>query len=749
MSDDPGDIIPADDTPQPIPFQRPDGSASAGPQNGNGPPRVNRMRLALILVPLGMLAVVSTVFGMMMAVASDLPQLETREEFKHSRKSVMLDIRGNALGVITGRENRILSDPEDISLPMQHAIIAIEDQRFYENEGVDPKAIGRALLADVTSGQPRQGGSTITQQFVKNALEAQNDRTVFQKLRESALAYHLTRKWSKRKILTEYLNRVYFGNGAYGVESAARIYFGSEIACGSGPDDSCASKLTAPQAALLAGMVASPAAYDPIANPQAATQRRNLVLRKMLEQGRLTRPAYEQFIHVALPTRGSIRLPSEQVTEPSAAYFTTWVQQQVIRRFGAPKALNGGLVIKTTLDRDLQRAAKSAIDGLFSDPSGPTASLVAIDNETGEVRAMVGGRDYDRYPFNLATQGQRQPGSAFKPFILAAALQRGVSPYSVWASRPKEFPVPNSSGREVFEVNNFNNDYAGARSLVDATTQSDNSVYSEVGIKIGINRVARMAKAMGIRTPVSRNYAVTLGGMREGVTPLDMAHAFQTLAQKGQRVWGTLGAEGRGPVGINEVRIPGEGTVHNLKQTQRVLAKRHAETAVSILQTVVSSGTGTQASIGGFAAGKTGTTENSADAWFVGFNEKYTVAVWVGHPDKLKPMLTEYNGRSVTGGTYPAMIWRDFMVQAMEIDASRMTEAERAKAQREGRLAPPVGGDSGTGTGEEPPAEPQGPPPAPAEPPPAPAAPGGGGGGAVPEGPPAGEGGGAAAPGTG
>ncbi|MFM9044226.1 MAG: transglycosylase domain-containing protein [Solirubrobacterales bacterium] len=254
-------------------------------------PRLRRRRLLLLLVPVSVLAVVSVAFGMMMAMAAELPDLENAKGFQKARNSVMLDRLGRPLGILTSSRNRVLVPTVSISPYMRGAIIAIEDRRFFENSGVDVRGIGRALVSDVVLGGPRQGGSTITQQFVKNAMEAQDQRTVFQKLRESALAYHLTRKWSKDKILTEYLNSIYFGNGAYGIESAARVYFGQDpnhLGCGTRARP-CARELNAAESAMIAGVVANPSAYDPVAHPQAALRRRNLVLDRMMREGKITR----------------------------------------------------------------------------------------------------------------------------------------------------------------------------------------------------------------------------------------------------------------------------------------------------------------------------------------------------------------------------------------------------------------------------------------------------------------------------
>jgi penicillin-binding protein 1A len=659
----------------------------------DGPPpvraRVKKLRLLAIVVPLILLAVVSTVFGMMMAVASDLPDLENRKEYQDARNSVLLDAQGNSIGVLTNNQSRVLVRFEDIPRNMRNAIIAIEDRRFYENSGVDVRGIARAFSQDILQRKAVQGGSTIAQQFVKNALQAQSDRTVFQKLREAALAYHLTRKWPKSKILTQYLNSIYFGNGAYGVESAARTYFGNQPdhqGCGT-PQNLCVAQLKPEETALLAGVVANPSAYDPVAHPAAAERRRNLVLKNMLDQGLLPRLEYYKAIREALPAPVDIKPPTASSRAP---YFTTWVRQQLVDKFGARRAFEGGLKIRTTLDLQLQTAAEQAVKKYLPDASWPSAAVVAIDNQTGEVRAMVGGRDYDERPFNLATQGQRQPGSSIKPFILAEALKK-YSAGSVWPSRKRVFTVPGTKGKEKFPVKNFENKYAGSQTLAGGLTYSDNSVYAAVGIDVGTKKIARLAERMGIRTPVSSNYAMTLGGLNPGVTPLDMAHAYETLIAGGRRIYGTLGAGNEGPVGIKEVLGPNDKVIKaNKIQAKRVLPARIANETVNIMTTVVSQGTGRRAALGPgqFAAGKTGTTENSGDAWFVGFNERWTVAVWVGYADRLKPMLTEFAGQPVEGGTYPALIWHDFMVAANAIaDDRNAKERERkglpAKSEHE------------------------------------------------------------------
>jgi penicillin-binding protein 1A len=654
-------------------------------QRKPGRPRIKKLRVFSIFAGLALLALVSTIFGMMMAVASDLPQLENREQYRGNKNnSVLLDYRGRKLGILTNNQNVVLVGQYQIAPAMKHATIAIEDKRFYTNPGYDLKGIARALWADVGAGGSAQGASTITQQFVKVALEAQGERTVFQKLREAALAYHLTKKWSKEKILTEYLNAIYFGNGAYGIESAARVYFGKRHGwqtaggCGSTRANMCASQLTTPEAAFLAGIIQSPTGYDPIAHPVASRSRRDTVLRYMRDQGYITPTEYADDVQDPLPTQADLTPPTERSESP---YFTSWVRQQVVDHFGPFRAFSGNLQITTSLDLDLQRAAEQAISQLLPPGSGlPSASLVAIDNKTGEVRAMVGGSDYATSPFNLATQGQRQPGSTFKPFVLTTALLSGISPNSVWSSRPKQFVVPHTRGREYFVVRNYGDAYYGSQSLASATTTSDNSVYAEVGVKVGTRKIAHVAHRLGIRTSVSTNYAMVLGGLRNGVTPLDMAHAYETFATGGKRIWNPkLGAPDKGPIGIHLVRdADGKVLLSNAKTLRRaqVVPANVAAEVSQILQTVVAYGTGKAAAIPGFAAGKTGTTENYGDAWFVGWNERMTVAIWVGYPDRLEPMLTQYGGEPVAGGTYPALLWHNFMVQAMAILDQRSAMAQ-------------------------------------------------------------------------
>jgi len=689
-----------------MPSHVPAPGSARTPVGGSPParPKVKKLRLAFILSGLSLLAVVSTVFGMMMAVASDLPQLENRAEYRRAENSTLLGQstgKGREpedLAKLTGNQNRILVKNSDISANMENAVIAIEDRRFYQHEGVDYKGIARALSQDVLRQSAVQGGSTITQQFVKNALAAQANRSVFQKLREAALAYHLERKWSKQKVLTQYLNSVYFGNGAYGVEAAARTYFGGSLdaphtptgqppatvagggAAEIGLKDRVARELTPAQAALLAGIIASPTMYDPVENPRTAKQRRDTVLSRMREQKAITEGQYRAALDDALPTEDEVHPPQPESRQP---YFTSWLTQQLVDRYKAPAVFSGGLDVQTTLDPELQTAAEKAINGRLAG-AGPSASLVAIENRTGKIRAMVGGTDYQSRPFNLATNGHRQPGSSFKPFTLIQALDDGVNPNSTFTSQKKSLPIP-GGGR--FKVNNYEDSYSGTASLAAATTQSDNSVYAELGLKTGTKRISRLARRMGVRTPVSTNPAMTLGGLKEGLTPLELAYAYSTLANRGMRISGSLSSSPDGPVAIDRVKGAGRSDT-NKRRARRVFPAKVGEVAEQMLAGVVSDGTGKAAQIDEFAAGKTGTTENYGDAWFVGYNRQLTVAVWVGYPEKLKEMQTEYRGGPVAGGTYPAEIWHDFMVAFIAARDRRDAEAGRKRKPEPTSTAP-------------------------------------------------------------
>jgi penicillin-binding protein 1A len=657
-------------------------------------PRLRKLRFALVFLGLSLLAFVSWIFGIMMAVAQDLPELENRAQYERAENSIVYDATGKKLATLTNNEGRILLPSEQIAASMKSAVVAIEDQRFYDHRGVDFQGIARAVVQDILSQSAQQGASTITQQFVKNALAAQQDRTIFQKLREAALAYHLERQWSKDKILTEYLNSIYFGEGAYGIEAAARTYFGyNHPGCGQGDDaPSCAESLLPYESALLAGMISSPAAYSPRGNPEAAVARRNLVLDRMVDTGAITEEEYATYSVEDIPDADEIAPPAENSEAP---YFTSWLRQQLVDKYGAGEAFGGGLEITSSLDLDLQRQVESIASSTLSGIE-PTSSVVVMDNDTGTVRAMVGGPDYSGAPFNLATNGHRQPGSAFKPFTLITALQQGHTTGEVYASSPQTIPFRarfEKNGKtkivpELFEPKNYEDSYLGSASIATATTYSDNSVYAQLGTQVGPANVAATAEDMGIETDLSTdveysidggpfepyNPALILGGLAEGVTPLEMAHAYETIATGGKRISGTMASDSGDPVGIIEVRdrgedeLPGNNDGELVKTNDgesgqnKVIAKQVIDPGVAaeaktLLTSVVTSGTGESAQTGEPTWGKTGTTDDNGDAWFVGSTEELTVAVWVGHADSNTPMETEFGGQPVDGGTYPAIIF--------------------------------------------------------------------------------------------
>jgi penicillin-binding protein 1A len=708
-------------------------------------PRLKKLRILFVLVGLGVLGLVSTVFGMMAAVSQDLPAIYNFAQYKASKNSAVFDATGEPLGTLTSDQNKILLSSSQISPNMKNAVVSIEDSRFYEHEGIDFQGIGRALVKDILSQSAAQGASTITEQFVKNALEAQGSRTVLEKFREAALAYRLEHHWTKDEILTQYLNTIYFGEGAYGIEAAARTYFGnSHPGCGT-REEPCASVLEPWEAALLAGIIASPSAYDPKVYPENSLARRNLVLEKMYDQGYITLQQHDEGVKQALPAPSDVEPPR---LDSEAPYFTAWLRQQLVERYGAAKAFFGGLKVKSTLDLRLQGAAEEAVNSYLG-YLPPTASVVVIDNDNAGIKAMVGGPDFETKPFNLATQGHRQPGSSIKPFTLITALEEGISPYTTYESAPQEFRF-GKRGRETFVVHNDEDAYLGSCDIVCATTYSDNSIYAQLGleglegetIQDRTRSIAATIHKMGYSDPISTNPAMVLGGLSEGVTPVGWTYAYSTIANEGDRVSGTLAPRpGDSPVAYTRVTDQNGHTIKggdNDPIHTPVVPSGVAEEARSILETVVSSGTGIHANIGAAGQwGKTGTTENNGDAWFCGGAFEVTACVWVGYADTTTSMTTLYNGGPVMGGTFPALIWASVISAWAEIKAEEEAEA------REGRrgpssgstYAPPVPSTEPEFETAEPeasepaePATPEAPEPAePAEPAPSEAAPAGGG----------------------
>ena len=677
-------------------------------------PRVRKLRLLFVLTAFGALAVISMLFGALTSIASDLPQLDNTVQFSKQVESYMYDINGNPIGPLAPASTPAIDHWGQISPNMRNAIVSVEDRGFWGESGISVRGLFRAALADLTGGKT-QGASTIPEEFIKNVRTEEGDRTVAEKLVEAGMAFQLSHHWRHKHILTEYLNTIYFGNGAIGVEAAARVYFGwdhgydpanpaegGKNACGNADPEhpnrkECAAVLTPAQSALLAGIVANPSAFNPAGTRperQAAKQRRNLVLDDMYAQHYIDHTQYVQALDTPLPTPDQIRQPAQ---EPSAApYFTSWVEPQVVKALendglslkqAQYEADYGGLKIKLSIDLNLQREAQQAIDDELPSGEGlPSASLVAISNKTGEVRAMVGGTDYQTTPFNLATMGFRQPGSSFKLFTLAAALSSGDDIYTEEDSHQitihfakvdgNAIAAANGTGR--FPVHNFGNVYSGVIPMTTATATSDNSYFAQLGMSpnVGTKKIASYARLMGITSSISTNPSMILGGLTHGVSALEMAHAYSTEANGGVMLSNPKLGDNYGPVGIDSIKGCNisdcrNANIYNTSTLHRdtVLTPTVAADIDELLHGPVddSYGTATAAAIPGVdVAGKTGTTSNYIDAWFVGWTPQLTVAVWVGYPNSGKPMTTDYYGKPVEGGTFPAVIWHNFMVPALQ-----------------------------------------------------------------------------------
>jgi len=608
--------------------------------------RIRKLRLFGLLLILFVLGALSFTFGLVTSVASEIPSLDPARLQQGEVDGYIYDRKGErVLAVLRGRQSRILVPSDKISNQMKLAIVAIEDKRFYEHRGVDLHGIMRAVWQDIRNKRVVEGGSTITQQFVKNAY-VKSQRSIGRKLKEAALAWQLEQRWSKDRILTAYLNTIYFGNGAYGVQQAALTYFHHG-----------ANKLGWAEAALLAGIPSDPARYDPVTNPRAARERRDTVLKAMLDQDDITYAQYANAKRARLPNPDNVHLSGARGPAP---YFTNYVQQQLIDRYGSSSVFGGGLRVRTTIDLKVQRFARQSITKWLTDPNGPSAALVAVDPRTGGVLAMIGGNNYRKSQFNLAVQGERQPGSSFKPFVLATALKDGISPDSEFESGPVEIPL----GDKVWSVHNYENSDLGRISLATATEMSDNTVFAQLTQLVGPPAIVRTARQLGISSPLKSYFAIGLGA--EAVNPLEMARSFSAFANGGRRIDGA--AFGDRPRAISVVRNEAGGIEdNNVPVRRQVLTANTAALVTSLLQGVVRAGTGKRAQLsdGRPVAGKTGTTENYGDAWFVGYTPQLVAAVWVGYPNGLRPMLTEYHGDAVAGGTFPAQIWKTFMERAL------------------------------------------------------------------------------------
>jgi penicillin-binding protein 1A len=612
--------------------------------------RIRKLRLLALIGVLGLLGLAAFSYGMILAVSQQLSDLDP---FAHVGTQqvdgyVYAGDGHTILAVLRGSQSRVLVPSERISPWVKQAIVATEDKRFYEHRGIDIRGMGRALWADIRHKGTVQGGSTITQQFVKNQLTG-SARSVTRKLKEAALAWQLEQQWPKDKILTAYLNTIYFGNGAYGIERAARTYFGHN-----------ALKLTLPESALLAGIPEDPSLYDPVAHPQAAKARRQVVLSLMLQQKVITAGEYRSALRSPMPRPQNVHLSGVMGQSP---YFGEYVKQQLLadKRIGPKRVYGGGFRVYTTIDLRLQMLARKAIDKWLPSPDGPQAALVALNPSTGDVLAMYGGRSFHASQFNLAVQGERQPGSSFKPFVLATALKEGISPLSVFDSHPVSIFL----GNKYWSPSNYEGEYLGPINLVKAIAVSDNSVFAQLTKDVGPSNVAREAHTLGITSPLEGLFSIGLG--TQAVNPLEMARAYGTFANGGVRVDGKV--FGNEPRAITQIKdVSGNVVYNNVPVGRRVMSTTDAEVLTQLLQGVVTGGTGTAAALPDRpVAGKTGTTENYGDAWFVGYTPQLVTAVWVGYPKGLRPMLSEWHGGPVVGGTFPASIWKSFMESALKL----------------------------------------------------------------------------------
>jgi penicillin-binding protein 1A len=580
--------------------------------------------------------------------ACDLAPIELRAQRPLPLRSTIHASDGTLLARLY-KQNRVLAPIEAIPDSLVDAVLAAEDARFFSHPGYDLRAIARAAVVNAREGEVVQGGSTITQQYVKNVYFRNPPRTLERKARELRLAVELERLYTKKEILERYLNTVYFGNGAYGVKAAAQSFFGHGL-----------KQLNARESALLAAVIKSPIYYDPRVHPRRARSRRDYVLDRMAKLGMIGRR------HHRRARRGGLGvLPQPPKIATLEPYFVEAVRREILAdhrlgRSGAARARSlykGGLRIETTLDRTLQRAARAAIQAVLNQPGDPAASLVAIRPATGEIVAMIGGDSWNKSQVNLALGAEgggsgRQPGSSFKPIALAAALEAGGHLERKYESAPGVFRLEDGS---TWTVRNAEGGGYGMMSLEEATVHSVNGVYARLGLELGADVIASQAELMGVRSKLEPYPSISLGAV--DVSVLDMAAAYATLANQGTAVE---------PTTVATIELPnGETLRPHQEEIRGAIAPGNAYLITRVLQQVIERGTGTGAAIGRPAAGKTGTTNNHTDAWFVGYTPDLVAAVWVGYPHGLIPM-TSVHGGQVYGGTLPAQIWRAFMLEAHE-----------------------------------------------------------------------------------
>lgn len=538
-------------------------------------------------------------------------------------------------------ENREIVGLPAMSTDLPRAVVAVEDERFYQHHGVDTVGILRAIVTDLTTGSSKEGASTLTQQYVRNTILSQEryQITIKRKIREMYLAYEFEKNHTKAQVLEDYLNTVYFGDGAYGAEAAALDYFGKH-----------ASELTTGEAALLAGLPQSPVRLNPYYNFAGAITRQHWVLGRMVANHYLTQAQ----ANAAAAEKISLKKQTKDRTQGiyDCAYFVSYVRKQLLAQYSNTLVFKGGLKVYTTIDTRLQSAAEKAVRSILPRKTDPDAALLSIDPSNGHIVAMYGGRDYSKSSYNTATQGHRQPGSAFKTFVLVTALEKGIPPYrAINSSSPAYIP-----SHPPWIVNNSEGSGSGYMSIANATRDSVNAVFARLIWELGADEVARTAKRMGITSNIPALPSIALGSAP--VTPLEMASAYGTLANDGVHV---------DPTSITKI-LDSNGAVifDSHPATRRVLSPQITWATTQQLMGVVRSGTGTRAALSGReAAGKTGTAQNYQDAWFVGYTPQLVTSVWMGYTKGSIPMRNVHGMRAF-GGTFCAPIWHLFMSAALK-----------------------------------------------------------------------------------
>jgi penicillin-binding protein 1A len=593
------------------------------------------------------------------AVLSSFCSLKDLQPLSIGSNSFLYAANGRLLGVVPSATNRQPLPLSKMSPWLPDATVAIEDARFFQHGALDYFGIARAFWDDLTSGQIAQGGSTLTQQLVRNLYIGDPQKTFSRKIKEACLADKLFSRMqarygsgARKQILAAYLNEVFYGRHAYGVEAASETYFSKS-----------ASKLSLSQAALLAGLPQAPTTYDPLVNPQYALARRTEVLRAMLKNGYIKRWQFRKARGEPLGLK-----PGHLYTTLQQPNFFGWATQQLASRYGQAQVERGGLRVTTTLDPRLQALATHAAALVLHTSTDPATAIVAIDPRTGAVKAMV---DYlpngKHLQFNLATQAHRSTGSAFKPITLATALDEGASLYSSFYGPPELYitdPQCRTAGgpNDYWDVHNSGDESAGTTNLIGATAGSINTIFAQLIAKAGVTRVVQMAHWLGITTPSGPKSlyfkpvcAITLGSV--GFTPLELTDVYATIASGGIH---------HSPQAFEKVRGPNAKVLGKISTAGReVLAPNLDAELTYAMEQVITSGTGVAANIGRPAAGKTGTAENYQDAWFCGFVPQLATCVWVGYPAGEIPLLNVEGFGEVYGGTLPAEIWRDFMEPAV------------------------------------------------------------------------------------